>query len=177
MTARADLWGWQSTEKRLLDGAVESRQLVWTEDAVVEMSESGARELAARYWRVVRRTTRGLVRVRERDGGVEIRLPGLPPLLRFAPPLVTVEPDSASCAFPIVGGLLCREPSGSISFTQRRLHDRIRLESAIAAFHPRLAARPGAPAWTGELYKRVQARLHVAISRSYFRELTGGRRR
>ena len=62
----------------------------------------------------------------------------------------------------------------TISFTQRRLHDRVRLESAIAAFHPRLAARPGAPAWTGELYKRVQARLHVAISRSYFRELTGG---
>ena len=45
------------------------------------------------------------------------------------------------------------------------------LVSTIAGFHPTLAGRPGAPAWTGELYKRVQARIHVAISCNYFRRL------
>jgi hypothetical protein len=67
--------------------------------------------------------------------------------------------------------MLSRTPSGTITFIQRQLDDRILLVSAIAGFHPTLAGPPGAPAWTGELYKRVQARIHVAVSDNYFRRL------
>ena len=168
-----ELWGWNSTETRLEDGAVESCQQVWTPAEVVAMDEHGARELTGRYWRIVRRTTHGLVRVRESERGVDIRLPLGPPLLRFGPAAIEVDGDDVTATHPIVGGLLVRERTGTIRFSQRRLSDRVLVESAIAGFHPTLAARPGAPEWTGQLYKRLQARLHVAISRRYFSELAG----
>jgi hypothetical protein len=170
--ANADLWGWRSSEKRLEDGAVESRQRVWFEQPVVPMTVAGARRLGSVYWREVRRSTRGLVRVRESAKGVEIRLIGRPTLLRFSAPEVTVEADAVTCAYPITGGLLSRERSGTITFAQRQLEDRVLVESAIAGFHPTLAARPGSPDWTGEAYKHIQARLHVAISGDYFRRLS-----
>ena len=88
-----------------------------------------------------------------------------------APPRLGIGADAVSCTYPIVGGILSRAAAGTITFTQRRLDDRVLLASAIAGFHPTLAGRPGAPAWTGELYKRVQARIHVAISGDYFRRL------
>ena len=168
----ADLWGWRSSETRLESGAVESEQRVWAVEPVVETSEAGARRLGSVYWREVRRATRGLVRVAASGGGVELRVGGRgPALLRFGAAEVSVEAHAVLCTFPIVGGLLSRTPSGTITFAQRRLDDRVLLVSAIAGFHPTLAGRPGAPAWTGELYKRVQARIHVAISRNYFRRL------
>ena len=37
--ANADLWGWRSSETRLEDGAVESRQQVWFEQPVVPMQD------------------------------------------------------------------------------------------------------------------------------------------
>ena len=171
MPANADLWGWRSSETRTEDGAVESTQQVWAHEPVVAMSEHGAKQLGSIYWREVRRATRGLVRVRELDSAVEIRLVGRPTLLRFTPAQLTVEPDAVSCVYSITGGLLSREPTGTITFTQRKLDDRVLLWSGIKGFHPTLAARPGAPDWTGELYKRIQARLHVAISGDYFRRL------
>ena len=168
----ADLWGWRSSETRLKSGAVESEQRVWAEAPVVEMSEAGARRLGSVYWREVRHATGGLVRVGVPGGGVELRVVGRgPALLRFGPAEVSVEPDAVVCTYPIVGGALSRTPSGTITFAQRQLDDRVLLMSAIAGFHPTLAGRPGAPAWTGELYKRVQARIHVAISGNYFRRL------
>ena len=151
---------------------MESKQQVWVAQPVVETSESGARELGLRYWQEVRRTTRGLVRVRISSSGVQIRVAGHgPAVLRFAPAQVSVDADAVTCVYAITGGLLSREPTGTITFSQRRLADRVLLESAIAGFHPTLAARPGAPDWTGELYKRVQARIHVGISGDYFRHL------
>ena len=172
MPSNADLWGWRSSEARSEDGAVESKQQVWVARPVVETSESGGRELGMRYWREVQRTTRGLVRVRISSSGVQIRVAGYgPAVLRFAPAQVSVEADAVTCVYAITGGLLSREPTGTITFSQRLLADRVQLESAIAGFHPTLAARPGAPDWTGELYKRVQARIHVGISGDYFRHL------
>ena len=152
-------------------GAVESEQRVWVEKPVVEMTEAGARRLGAVYWREVSRATRGLVRGGPEEG-VELRVVGRgPALLRFGPAEVSVDRDAVLCTFPIVGGALTRNQSGTITFIQRKLDERFLLVSAIAGFHPLLAGRPGAPAWTGELYKRVQARVHVAISRNYFRRL------
>lgn len=172
MRKNAELWGWRSSEARLEDGTVESKQQVWVSRPVVEMNEAGARRLGTIYWREVGRATRGLVRVHSASTGVQVRVAGHgPPLLEFAAPRVSVEAGAVRCEYPIVGGLLSREPAGTIMFGQRQLDDRVLLESAIAGFHPTLAARPGAPEWTGQLYKRVQARLHVGISGDYFRHL------
>ena len=128
--------------------------------------------LASTYWRQVRASLHGLIRIDERASGTRVRVAGGPVLLAFAPVRVEVDEQSITAVHDITGGLLSRQPTGSISFSQTQLEDRVRLESAITDFHPTLAARPGAPAFTGELYKRVQATLHVAISRDYFRRLT-----
>jgi hypothetical protein len=112
----------------------------------LDLEAAGARRLGSVYWREVRRSTHGLVRVGESPEGVEIRLVGRPTLLRFSAPEVTVAPDAVTCVYPIVGGLLARERSGTITFAQRQLEDRVLVESAIAGFHPTLAARPGGPA-------------------------------
>ncbi|HEU0193960.1 MAG TPA: hypothetical protein VFQ71_07165 [Gaiellales bacterium] len=136
------------------------------------MTDEGARRLSFIYWQEVRRSTAGLVRVHDRRGGPALRILGAgPALLRFGPPQLTVGEGGARCAHSIDGGLLCRRPGGSIWFEQRTEGAGARLTSGIAGFHPRLAAQPGAPAWTGELYKRVQSRLHVAVARRYFARL------
>jgi hypothetical protein len=172
MIGRADVWGWESSEARASDGAVESEQRARVDRLVVPLSDDGARRLAGVYWQVVGQATFGLVRARDTGAGLELRLLGRgPALLRFGPARVSVGPDAVGCTHAITGGLLSRTPSGLILFEQRQLADCVLLVSSIAGFHPRLAARPGAPVWTGELYKRVQARLHVAIGRRYFARL------
>jgi hypothetical protein len=96
---------------------------------------------------------------------------GGPALLRLGPAEVTTDSTGVVCVHPIVGGLLARRPSGVIRFEQRTQDGDVLVVSAIDGFYPSLAARPGAPAWTGELYKRVQSRLHVTVGRRYFARL------
>ena len=79
--------------------------------------------------------------------------------------------DAVSTTYPIVGGLLARRAAGSITLSMRGDDDRVELRSAIAGYHPTLAARPGAPAWTGELYDQIQVRVHARVSRRYFHRL------
>ena len=49
--------GWRSTERRRDDGAVESEQRALGTGPAVELSELGARELGASYWRELSRTS------------------------------------------------------------------------------------------------------------------------
>jgi hypothetical protein len=67
--------------------------------------------------------------------------------------------------------MLARRAAGSITLSMRGGAGQVELRSAIAGYHPTLAARPGAPAWTGELYDQIQARIHARISRRYFHHL------
>jgi hypothetical protein len=163
---------WQSSEDRATDGAVSSRQGVETRTPVVPASREGALRLSTVYWREVERSMAGTVRPRRRGGGIELQVAGFGPvLLRFGPPEVTLTDTVVACAHPIEGGLLCRRPGGRIWFEQRIANGGVCCVSGIDGFYPMLAARPDAPAWTGELYKRVQSRLHVAVSRRYFARL------
>jgi hypothetical protein len=131
--------------------------------------------LSSTYWREVERTTMGLVRARASAEGVVLRLAvGGPALLRFGPAVTCAGPPAVTCTHTIVGGLLARRPGGAIRFEQRAQAGDVLVVSAISGFHPALAARPGAPAWTGELYKRVQSRLHIAVGRRYFARLARG---
>ena len=101
--------------------------------------------------------TGSLVRIRERDGAVELRLFGArPALLRFGAPTLEASDTRAFCGFAIEGGLLARRAAGELTFEQTP--DSLR--STIRGFFPRVAN-----------YDRIQGRVHVAISRRYFRRL------
>jgi hypothetical protein len=169
---RSGLREWESTQRQTAQGAIESDQRVRLHLPVVDGSVDGALRLGRAYWREVQRFTFGLIRARQGDDGVELRLVGRRPLLlAFGPPVVDVAEGSLRCRYPITGGVLAREPAGQIVFAQERVGDRLRLRSTITGHFPTLAARPGEPDWTGALYSQVQRRLHLAISRRYFMRL------
>jgi len=171
---RPNLVGWSTSHRRGDDGATESTQQAVTTGPAADRSAEGAAALGAAYWRAVARTTGGLVARREIEAGSELRLGRRGPvLLRFGPPRYDVTATGVSTAYPITGGLLARRPSGSLTLSMEARDGQVELRSAIAGYYPTLAARPGAPAWTGEVYEQVQARLHARVSRSYFRHLAG----
>lgn len=167
--SHAAYWGWESVEERSKDGAVSSVQRARFGRPVVAFSDEGARQLSSTYWREVERSTRNLVRATESKDGVSLRVLGRgPALLSFGPAEITATPTMVGSGHAIAGGLLARRPSGEIRFEQRTQDDGVLVASAISGFHPTLAARPGMPVWTGELYKRGQSRLHVFVGRRYF---------
>jgi hypothetical protein len=123
---------------------------------VVQRTDEGARRLGDCYWVAVARASRGLVRPLRTDTGVELRVLGHGPLLlRLAGPEVVVDEECVSCRYRIVGGLLARAPAGVLTLTQSSSE----LRAALTGFTPRL--RPG-------LYRHLQRRFHVAVSRRYF---------
>jgi hypothetical protein len=163
---------WSSSHRRRADGAIESTQRTIAPRPVVERTAEGAEILGAAYWREVERLTRGLVRTRSRGGGIELRLARCgPALLRFGTPQVSATCDAVSTTYPITGGLLARRAAGSITLSMRGGAGCVELRSAIAGYHPTLAARAGAPAWTGALYDHLQAPVHARVSRRYFHRL------
>jgi hypothetical protein len=168
---RPELTGWSSEERIAPTGAIAFEQRAHATRELVEHSEAGALALGECYWGEVEAATHRLVRRRARGDRVELRLLGCT-LLRFAPAQVLVERGVVTSRFPIDGGLLARTPAGSISFSQTA-GSPVVLRATIDGFFPRLAGRPGAPAWTGALYQHLQRRLHTAISRRYFHRLIG----
>jgi hypothetical protein len=102
---------------------------------------------------------------------VELRLFGrAPALLGFGAPEIQVDPTAISCTYPVLGGLLAREPGGELVFEQRRSPAWC-LRTLIRDFSPRLAGRAGSPGWTSFVYHQVQAQLHRAIGRRYVARL------
>ena len=163
--------GWETSQGQTDDGAVESEQRVTLREPVVEFSEAGAEQLGRAYWGEVERVTWHLVRAREREGSLELRLLARgPSLLRFGRPTFKTTTALASCSYPIEGGILAQRPAGEIVFEQ--VGGPVpAVRSAIRGFFPSLAARNGKPDWTGALYNLVQSRIHVAVSRRYFARL------
>lgn len=156
--SRAQLEGWLSMQDRGEDGAIESDERVSATRPVVPATEDGARLLGERYWLTVRRSSLGLVRLGRTTDGSVLRLAGAP-LLRFAPAELAAGGDGVRCSYPIRDGLLARREGGALVLSQSNRNE---LRAALTGFVPRLGARP---------YDRIQRRLHVAISRRYFRSL------
>jgi hypothetical protein len=165
------LTGWETMERVTESGASESRQRVLADRPVVDPSESGARWLGMRYWQAVQATTRGAVRARWREEDGALTLFGGAPLLRFGPPQLAFEDGAVSCRYAIRGGLLAVQAGGSVTLEQRPEGDGVELVVSVEEYLPRLAARMGAPRWTGLLYARAQSPFHVEVSRRYFRSL------
>ncbi|MBA2331645.1 MAG: hypothetical protein H0V94_02500 [Actinobacteria bacterium] len=165
------LRGWDTNERLLDSGGFESSQRVLVAEPVVESSESGARWLGVAYWQAVDRFTRGGVRPRWTDDGGRLTLLGGMNLLCFSPPELTFSEELVSCRHAIRGGLLALRPGGSITLSQRRAGDELELTVTVEEYLPRLAARLGAPWWTGALYAKGQSPFHAAVSRRYFTQL------
>ena len=152
----------------LYSGGLESTQRVLASGPVVESSESGARWLGIAYWQAVNRVTRGGVRARWTDDGGRLILLGGATLLSFGAPELAFSGNAVSCRYTIQGGLLALRAGGSVTLAQRRSNGEVELSVIVEEYLPRLAARLGAPRWTGALYAKGQSPLHGAVSRGYF---------
>jgi len=161
-------FGWDTGERRLDSGGFESRQRVLVPEAIVESSESGARWLGTAYWFTVGRVSRGGVRTRWRGDRPSLSLFGGLTLLVFGPPQLELSEDVVSCRYTIEGGLLASRAGGSVTLAQGRAEDGFELSVVVEEYLPRLAARAGAPRWTGALYAKCQRPFHAAVSRRYF---------
>jgi hypothetical protein len=158
--SRTRLEGWRSVQERGENGAIDSDERVNASHDVVPATEAGARILGERYWLTVRRASFGLVRLRATRNGSVLCLAGAP-LLRFAHAELAADTNGVRCNFPIRGGLLARRTGGTLVLSQSNGSE---LRAALTGFVPRLGARP---------YERIQRRIHVAISRRFFRSLVG----
>lgn len=167
--------GWESSERVLESGGFESRQRVLVPEPAVEASEAGARTLGVTYWQAVDRFTRGGVRASWSGGGGKLRLLGGATLLTFGPPELSFEDDAVTCRHEIRGGLLALRAGGSVTLAQRPDRDLQELSVTVEEYLPRLAARAGAPEWTGLLYIKGQSPFHAAVSRRYFELLVRSR--
>lgn len=167
--------GWETSERVLESGAFDSRQRVLVTEPVVEASEGGARTLGITYWRSVDRFTRGAIRASWTGEGGTLKLLGGPTLLTFGPPELWFESGRVSCRYAIEGGLLTLRAGGSVTLAQQSEGDQQELSVTVEGYLPRLAARAGAPAWTGMLYAKGQTPFHAAVSRRYFELLLRSR--
>jgi hypothetical protein len=152
--------GFRSTERRGPDRSLVTEQTLTTGRPIVPFSEVGARALGGRYWAEVTRATRRLLRYRETGEGLEVRILGVgPALLRFGGVEVAVGTERVSCTYRIRGGLLALGEGGTISVSQvGRTPTELRV--VVDGFLAR-----------GGLVYALQRRLHVAISRRFFRRL------
>jgi hypothetical protein len=167
--------GWETSERVLESGGFESRQRVLVAEPVVEASEAGARTLGVTYWQAVDCLTRGGVRASWTGGGGKLKLLGGATLLTFGSPELSFDGGLVSCRHSIQGGLLAIRAGGSVTLAQRPEGDRQELSVTVEEYLPRLAARAGAPAWTGMLYAKGQSPFHAAVSRRYFELLLRSR--
>ena len=167
--------GWEISERVLESGGFESRQRVLVVEPVVEASEAGARTLGVTYWQAVDRFTRGGVRASWRGGGGKLKLLGGATLLTFGPPELSFDGGLVSCRHAIQGGLLALRAGGSVTLAQRAKGDQQELSVTVEGYLPRLAARTGAPTWTGMLYAKGQSPFHAAVSFRYFELLLRSR--
>ena len=167
--------GWESVQRVRESGDMESRQRVLVGEPVVESSDTGARWLGITYWDAVSRSTRRAVQATWRGDGGRLRLLGGPTLLRFGQPDVHCDDGLVSCRYAIEGGFLALQAGGAVTLAQCAVDGAYELSVTVDQYMPRLAARVGAPPWSGLLYAKGQSPFHEAVSRRYFDLLQRGR--
>jgi len=138
---------------------------------VVDPTDEGARELGRRYWAEAPRCTHGLVRVRVEEGHIELVAAGAVTLFRFGTPQIRAEPDHVECVFPISGGLLVGRSGGSLAIVQRGFPPHLGL--VVFGYQPRLASARRR-SLRRVVYRQVQERLHLLLSRRLLRRIAGG---
>jgi hypothetical protein len=160
------LEGYSSRDSRAADGSLETEQLLVMPAPVVPLTVEGGEALGLAYWDAIAAVSRRLVRVAAEKHGVDIALVGVSaPLLRLGPPEVTVAGDRLTCRYPIVGGLLARRGGGALVVAQSG-DGPAELRVAVTGFFSRLGGGP--------VYRQLQQRIHLAVSRRFFRRLLEG---
>ena len=166
---------WETSERLLESGGFESRQRVLVAEPAVEASDSGARWLGVTYWQAVAGFTRGVVRAT-----LECRRRPPAAARRRQPAHVRRACDRRRRR----GGLLqvsdpgrhARAAAGRLGHARTASRRwRVRADVTVEEYLPRLAAKAGAPWWTGALYAKGQSPFHAAVSRRYFELLVRGR--
>ena len=137
---------------------------------VVESTSEGASELGRRYWVEAARCTHRLVGVRDNEGRKELVAAGVVTLFRFGLPELRAERDRVECRFPIVGGLLVGRAGGSLAIVQRAVP--LQLGLVVTGYQPRLASS-ARRSLRRLLYRQVQERLHLVLSRRSLRRIAG----
>ena len=159
----------------LESGGFESRQRVLLPEPAVEPSEAGARWLGVTYWRAVDSFTRGGVRASWREEGGRLRLLGGATLLRFGPPELRYGTTPSRVATRSKAGCWRCERAARSRLRNAPKASSHEITVTVEEYLPRLAARAGAPWWTGALYAKGQSPFHAAVSRRYFQLLVQGR--
>lgn len=153
-----ELDGWHAVYRRDPDGAITSDESIRIRGPVVPRTDAGARRLDRRYWLAVAGASRGLVRSRESGSGVELLVLRRLCVLRLAAPQTSAGADGVLCRYAIEGGLLSRRPGGSLTLSDSGTE----LRAVVTGFLPRLD-------WS--VFRRLQHRLHVGVSRRFFTAL------
>ena len=169
------LHGWEASERVLESGGFESRQRVLVPEPAVEASETGARWLGVTYWQAVDGFTRGGVRASGAARVAGSACWAARPCSGSARRSSRYTDGMVSCRYAIEGGLLALRAGGSVTLAQRADGAEHELSVTVEEYLPRLAARAGAPWWTGALYAKGQSPFHAAVSRRYFELLVRGR--
>ena len=113
------LRGWETSERVLESGGLESRQRVLVDEPAVEPSEAGARWLGLTYWQAVDASP---VAACGRAGATRAAGCGCSaarPCSRSARRSFAVQDGIVSCRYAIEGGLLALRPGGSVTLAQR----------------------------------------------------------
>ena len=96
-------------------------------------------------------------------------------VVTFAPAELSFDGELVSCRHVVQGGLLALRAGGSVTLAQRPEGYQQELSVTVEGYLPWLAARAGAPPWTGMLYAKGQSPFHAAVSRRYFELLLRSR--
>jgi hypothetical protein len=159
--------GFRTSDSRAADGSIATEQRIMSPSPVVPLSHGGGKYLGCAYWAAIARVSRGLIRARVGERGVVVRVAGIrSPLLRFGTAQLTIGDDRLICRYPIVGGLLARRPGGALVVAQTG-RGPTELYVAVTGFFARLGSGP--------VYRHLQQRIHLAVSRRFFTRLLAER--
>lgn len=126
------------------------------------LTPTGLEQLARSYWTFLARTSFGLVHVRYRPDGRDLRL-GFITLLSFKAPEYILSKKEGVIMWSISGGLLAKHHTGSLKIKVRPSGNGwARVQVRVHSFHPAL------PHW---IYDHTQALLHGILTRAFLRSI------
>jgi hypothetical protein len=137
--------------------------------------------LAHAYWRYLRRTSLGLLRVVYEPNARSIVIVARPlVLLRFRRPTYVTPPGMGQVTWPIERGVLVAASGrgrGYLRITVRRLQSNgdgeavVRVSSEVANFYPLLRFSGPLARLGARFYNVTQLRIHIWITRGFLRSL------
>ena len=158
--------------------SIQSADLVLpTESLDAIWSPMHLERLARTYWRFLSRVTLGLIQVKYREDGRDVKLLGLIPLLSFEKPEYEMDGERGIVRWRIEKGVLVAKAGRNgrgyleIDVQRRPSYDTpgcgiAHVEVEVANFYPAIASAIGR--W---VYENTQSRIHVLVTHGFLRSL------